>query len=142
MLGLNLSINFDNVNPSSAPAQFTADWGNLIGVTDISPAIFYASDSGATQITAFAKTITYSGKNISVTLSISGTGNITTPVWIKNGGAPTIYTGAFTLIGGDTLILGVRGPNASPALGSGNLIVTNSTDSYIIDTIPYDVNVE
>ena len=144
MIGLQLSINLGNVPAGAEPLNppFTADWGNINTIDDVQPTVFWASTTGAQINVANGTAITFSelGKTITVTLSISGTG-VTSVRYQKNGGA--ISTGStVSMTDGDVLKVGVLGPAASPITGSGNLVVTNTTDSYVIDTIPYTVNIE
>ncbi len=141
MPSLSLSINLAASESSSAP-QFTADWGNL-NTIDGNSVVFWASTAGAQLNKAQATPITFSGlgKTITVTLSISGTGGVTGVRHETNGGGIKT-TSTVSVTDGDTLIVGVLGPAFSPSSGSGNLIVTNTTDSYVIDTIPYTVNIE
>jgi len=144
MIGLQLSVNLGNRPAGAEPLnpQFTADWGNINTIDDIQPTVFWASTTGAQINVANGTAITFSelGKTITVTLSISGTG-VTSVRYQKNGGA--ISTGStVSMTDGDVLKVGILGPAASPITGSGNLVVTNTTDSYVIDTIPYTVNIE
>ena len=143
MLGLNLSINFDNVNPSSAPAQFTADWGNLNTIDDVTPVVFWASTSGAQTDFRSATVITFSGLGgtKSITLTRSGTGVGPLSIRYRKNGVQSTYSTPFTVVDGDTLAVGFEGPTFSGAPGSGTLTVTNSTDAYTIDTISYTINV-
>jgi hypothetical protein len=144
MIGLHLSVNLGNLPAGAEPLnpQFTADWGNINTIDNLSPTVFWASTTGAQTNIANATPITFSelGKNITVTLSISGTG-ITAVRHQKNGGgistSPTV-----SMTDGDVLKVGVLGPGVSPITASGNLIVTNTTDGYVIDTIPYTVLIE
>jgi len=143
MLGLNLSINFDNVNPSSAPAQFTADWGNLNTIDDLTPVVFWSSTSGAQTDFRVATVITFSGLGgtKSITLTRSGTGVGPLSIRYRKNGTNFTYSTPFTVVDGDTLLIGFEGPNFLGSSGLGTLTVTNSTDGYTIDTIPYDINV-
>lgn len=144
MIGLQLTVNLGNRPAGAEPLnpQFTADWGNINTIDDIQPTVFWASTTGAQINVANGTAITFSelGKTITVTLSISGTG-VTSVRYQKNGGA--ILSGTtVSMTDGDILKVGILGPAASPITGSGNLVVTNTTDSYVIDTIPYTVNIE
>jgi hypothetical protein len=142
-LRLNLNLSSPNVPASpSEPGQFTADWGNINTITDLTPNVFWASTTGAQTNVAYATEITFSGigKTITVTLSISGTG-VTAVRQQKNGGGISTSS-TVSITDGDILQVGVLGPAFSPNSGSGNLIVTNTTDGYVIDTIPYSINIE
>ena len=141
MTSLKLSL---NLSPeASESSQFTADWGNLNTIYDLTPNVFWASTSGAQLNVANATAITFSGltKTITISLSISGTGGVSSMRYNKNG-ANSTYSTPFTVVNGDILKVGVVGPSANPISGSGNITVTNTTDSYVIDTIPYTVNIE
>jgi hypothetical protein len=136
---LKLSLNLSSA--ASGSSQFTADWGNL-NTIDNTLVVFWASTTGAQTNIAYATPITFSGigKTITVTLSISGTGITAVRHETNGGGVKTTSTVSIT--DGDILKVGVLGPAVSPITASGNLIVTNTTDGYVIDTIPYTVLIE
>jgi len=140
MTDLSISLNLSPA--ASGSSQFTADWGNINTINDIAPNVFWASTTGAQLNVGYATQITFSGvlKTITVTLSISGTG-LTAVRHQKNGGGISTSS-TVSITDGDILQVGVLGPAFSPNSGSGNLIVTNTTDGYVIDTIPYSINIE
>lgn len=132
MTDLSISL---NLSPAvSGSSQFTADWGNINGINDTAPVVFWASDSGATTADKNAKKITFSGLGKTISITLAGAGNLR---YIKNG-TTNVYSASFTVTDGDVLSIGMLGP-VSPPLDPilGNLTVTNSTDSYVIDTIPF-----
>ena len=146
MIGLGLSINLANSNSSESPPgppQFTADWGNLNTIDDITPVVFWASTSGAVTDFRTATVITFSGLGgtKSITLTRSGSGTAPSSIRYRKNGTNSTYSTPFTVVNGDTLAIGFEGPNFLGSIGSGTLTVTNSTDAYTIDTISYTINV-
>lgn len=144
MIGLQLSINLGNLPAGAEPLnpQFIADWGNLNTIDDLQPTIFWASTSGAVRNIGSATAITFSEVGtITVTLSITGTGGVTSMRYDKNGVTST-YSTPFTMTNGDVLKIGLLGPGAFPNSGSGEITITNTTEGYAIDKIPYAVNIE
>jgi hypothetical protein len=144
MPSLNLSINLGASEPGSAPEppQFTADWGN-INTMDNTATVYWASTTGAQLNKAHATQITFSGlgKTITVTLSISGDSAGVSSVRHEKNGGGIKTTSTVPVTDGDTLIVGVVSPVFAPSNGGGNLIVTNTTDGYVIDTIPYTADI-
>jgi hypothetical protein len=136
-MNLRLSINLSSSNAvggASEPPQFTADWGNINPVNDLSPTLFWASTSGAQTNVNNATAITVSGLSKNISITLSGVGNLRYAI----SGDVFIYTGSFSVTNGDVIKIGMLGPTIPPIdPASGNITVTNSTDSYTIDTIPY-----
>ena len=143
MIGLGISINLANSDSSSSPPQFTADWGNLNTIDDITPVVFWASTSGAVIDFRTATVITFSGLGgtKSITLTRSGSGAAPSSIRYRKNGTNSTYSTPFTVVDGDTLAIGFEGPTFVESSGLGTLTVTNSTDGYTIDTIPYNINV-
>jgi hypothetical protein len=143
-LRLNLNLSSPNVPSSpSEPGQFTADWGN-INTMDNTATVYWASTTGAQLNKAYATPITFSGlgKTITVTLSISGDSAGVSSVRHETNGGGVKSTSSLAITDGDILIVGVVSPVFAPSNGGGNLIVTNTTDGYVIDTIPYTAYIE
>ena len=142
-LRLNLTLG-SNASSGGAPdqPQFTADWGNIIPVDAVSPTVFWASTTGAQTNIANATVITFSGLTKLINITFAGDYSLSLVRHRFNGG--TIRTGndqINNVTNGDTLIIGMAGPVISPIVDvSGNIIVTNSTDSYTIDSIPYTIS--
>jgi hypothetical protein len=132
MTSLKLSLNLSPA--ASGSSQFTADWGNINPINDSSPTVFWASTSGSQTNVNNATAITFSGLSKNISITLSGIGNIRYAI----GGDIFIYSAPFNVTNGDILKIGILGYTIQPAEPqSGNLTVTNSTDSYVIDTIPY-----
>lgn len=138
MPSLNLSINLGGSEPGSAPEppQFTADWGTLASVDIGSPTVFWASTSGGTTVARDGTQITFAGLGKTISITLTGTSNLR---YIKNE-VNLAYSASFTVTDGDTLKIGMVGPTFFPDQTiTGNITVTNITDSYIIDTIPFTI---
>jgi hypothetical protein len=144
-MDLSLVLSFLRAGGTAAgePPQFTADWGNINTIDDFQPTIFWAGPSGAVRNIGSATAITFSDVGtITVTLSIAGTGGVTSMRYDKNGVTST-YSTPFTMTNGDVLKIGLVGPATSPISGSGEITITNTTEGgYAIDKIPYAVNIE
>jgi hypothetical protein len=129
-----------NFNPTLTPA----DWGNL-NTMDTAGTVYWASSTGVQVLVANAANVAFSnlGASISVTLTISKTvgSDLGSIRYSLNGGAPQIYSTALTISNTDTLKVGVTTPGGI-ASGGGNIIVTNTTTSTVLDQIPYVLNVE
>lgn len=137
-LQLNLTLG-SKVSGDGAP-QFTADWGNIYSINAASPTIFWASTTGAQTNVANATTITFSGLSKNISVDFLGDVAYSSIRYRKNGGATTTPTGPVSFANGDTLNVGLIGYTVPPIDNiNGNLIVYNSTDSYNIDTIPFEI---
>lgn len=140
-LQLNLTLG-TKASGGGAPdqPQFTADWGNIYSIDAPSPTIFWASTTGAQTNVANATTITFSGLSRNISVDFLGDAVYSIIRYRKNGGATTTPTGPVSFTNGDTLNVGLLGYTVQPANNiNGNLIVYNSTDSYTIDTIPFEI---
>lgn len=135
MTDLSISL---NLSPAvSGPSQFTADWGNINPINDLSPVVFWASTSGAQTNVGNATAITFSGLVKTISITLSGSGNLR----YNLNGTTSVYSTAFNVANGDVLKIGMLGPTLPPATPtSGNLTVTNTSASYVIDTIPFYID--
>jgi hypothetical protein len=134
MTDLSISLNLSPA--ASGSSQFTADWGNINTINDSSPTIFWASTTGAQTNVNNATAITVSGLSKNVLITLSGIGGLRYAI----GGDIFIYTAPFSVTNGNILKIGILGYTIQPLdFTSGNVTVTNSTDSYVIDTIPYSI---
>lgn len=103
---------------SSGGTPGAVTWGPMYGIDSVA--------SNTQTLSGFTGT-----KSISAALS--GGGILT---YLLNG-APTAYTGAFTVHNGDTLAWAISVGHVAKA---GNLTVTNVTDSTTLATIVYAVD--
>ena len=130
-----------NYTPTLTPS----DWGNL-NTMDTAATDYWASSTGAQLLVANAANVAFSnlGASITVTLTISsgtGTAHPGTIKYSLNGAAAQTYSTALTISNTDTLKVAVTSPGGIGA-GTGNIVVTNTTTSSVLDQIPYTVNIE
>jgi len=130
-----------NFNPTLTPA----DWGNL-NTMDTASTNYWASSTGAQLLVANAANVAFSNlsASITVTLTSSASSGTVHPSAIKyslNGAAAQTYSTALTISNTDTLKVGVSTPGGI-GVGTGNVVVTNTTTSTVLDQIPYTINIE
>jgi hypothetical protein len=130
-----------NFNPTLTPS----DWGNLDGM-DTASTDYWASSSGPQLLVANAANVAFSnlGASITVTLTSSASSGTVHPSAIKyslNSAAAQTYSTALTISNTDTLKVGVSTPGGI-GIGTGNVVVTNTTTSTVLDQIPYTINLE
>lgn len=125
-----------NFNPTLTPS----DWGNLNGM-DTPNTLYWSSTAGPVTNIASANAVVFSNLSgpITITLTTSGTfgDNLTNIRYRINSGSVTTYSTAITISNNDTLYIGCTSANTLSAAGSGNILVTNTTTSTVIDTIVY-----
>ncbi len=129
-----------NFNPTLTPA----DWGNL-NTMDTPSTDYWASSSGPQLLVANAANVAFSDLSgpITVTLTQSGVGGAA-PAAIKyslNGGAAQTYSTPITINNTNTLKVGASTPGGV-GTRTGNIIVTNTTTSTVLDQIPYTISIE
>jgi hypothetical protein len=127
---------------SISPITPADGWGSLVYTASADAStVYYASTSGAQTLAANGTLVTFTGisSTINVTLTtanVTGT-SLAELRYSKNGGAFAPYVSAISIALNDTLKIAMVTPGIIPASGGGNVIVTNTTNSVVLDTIPY-----
>jgi hypothetical protein len=149
-LSLSLSSKVSGL-PDELPTSInpTSGWGNLeSGLVDTS-FTYWASSTGAQTAASNGQDVIITCSSpISVTITVSSTSG--TPLsglkYIKTTGgvASNIinYTGAISISSGDSLKIAATTPSFGPTDGTGNIVVTDTTSSQILDLIPYSFVIE
>ena len=129
-----------NFNPTLTPS----DWGTLEGMDQSGE--YWARTGGATITQIIANAVTFTNLSGPITITLTITGNIGTPLtnirYKLDGAAIATYSTPLTISNNSVLYVGCTTPIGVSILGIGNIVVTNTTTSTILDTIPYSFSIE
>ena len=134
------NVILDEISYTTFNEEYTltpSDWGNLNGG---SPGVLWASTSGPQSVVTNGNNVQFTLLSIPVTITLT-TSDVTgvAPTGIRytlNNNTPTNYISSLNITNTSTLRVGLSFPSAT-GNGGGNLIITDTTNNRIIDTIPY-----